>query len=134
MQVGCIAALKEGLEWEDAHILAHTIAIDGLLSIGLLQGDPQKILEARTSAAFMPHGLGHFLGMDTHDVGGKPTKDETDPLFKYLRIRRSLPAGSVVTVEPGVRILQEHGLSTRFQTQLTLILASLLSSCYPTLP
>ncbi|KAF7534789.1 hypothetical protein G7054_g5901 [Neopestalotiopsis clavispora] len=102
MQLSCIAALKEGVEWEQIHILAHTIAIDGLLSIGILRGDPQKILEARTSTAFMPHGLGHFLGMDTHDVGGKPNKDERDLLFKYLRVRRSLPAGSVVTVEPGL--------------------------------
>ncbi|KAK6203875.1 hypothetical protein LQW54_008682 [Pestalotiopsis sp. IQ-011] len=102
MQLNCIAVLREGVEWEDVHTLAHTIAIDGLLSIGILKGDPFKILEARTSTAFMPHGLGHFLGMDTHDVGGNPNKDEIDLLFKYLRVRRSLPAGSVVTVEPGL--------------------------------
>ncbi|ETS77632.1 Xaa-Pro aminopeptidase [Pestalotiopsis fici W106-1] len=101
MQLSCIAALKEGVEWEQIHTLAHTVAIDGLLSIGILRGNPKKIFAARTSTAFMPYGVSHFLGMDTHDVGGKPVKDETDLLFKYLRVRRSLPAGSVVTVEPG---------------------------------
>lgn len=105
MQLNCIAVLKEGIEWEEVHILAHTITIDGLLSLRILRGDPREILEARTSTAFMPHGVGHFLGMDTHDVGGNPHKDETDLLFKYLRLRRSLPVGSVVTVEPGVRYL-----------------------------
>ena len=59
-------------------------------------------MKARTSVAFFPHGLGHYLGMDTHDVGGNPNPEDEDKLFRYLRLRGRVPAGSVVTVEPGV--------------------------------
>lgn len=102
MQNECIAALKEGVLWDDVHLLAHKIAIDGLLQIGILQGDKDEILEARTSVAFFPHGLGHYLGMDTHDTGGNPNYADKDTMFRYLRVRGRLPAGSVITVEPGI--------------------------------
>ncbi|KAI1124760.1 peptidase M24, structural domain-containing protein [Nemania abortiva] len=102
MQNDCIAMLKEGVWWDDVHVRAHEIAIDGLLSLGILKGDRKEILEARTSTAFLPHGLGHYLGMDTHDTGGHPNYSDPDPMFRYLRVRRNLPAGSVITVEPGI--------------------------------
>lgn len=63
MQLDCIAMLKEGVVWDDVHIAAHEIAIDGLLNLGVLQGKKEDILKARTSVAFLPHGLGHYLGM-----------------------------------------------------------------------
>ncbi|KAK8115399.1 metallopeptidase family M24 [Apiospora kogelbergensis] len=102
MQLDCIAMLKEGVAWDDVHLLAHKIAIDGLLALGVLKGDKEEILKARTSAAFLPHGLGHYLGMDTHDTGGHPNYADPDPLFRFLRVRRNLPANSVITVEPGI--------------------------------
>ncbi|KAH8674319.1 peptidase M24, structural domain-containing protein [Xylariales sp. PMI_506] len=102
MQLDCIAMLKEGVSWDECHLLAHRVAIEGLLSLGILKGDPEAILAARTSAAFLPHGLGHYLGMDTHDTGGHPNYSDPDPLFRYLRVRRNLPTGSVITVEPGI--------------------------------
>ncbi|PYI03043.1 hypothetical protein BO78DRAFT_375801 [Aspergillus sclerotiicarbonarius CBS 121057] len=102
MQEECIASLKAGVLWDDLHLLAHKVAIRGLLELGILKGNPDDILAARTSAAFMPHGLGHFLGMDTHDAGGHANEADPDPLFKYLRVRRHLPAGCVVTIEPGI--------------------------------
>lgn len=102
MQNDCIAVLKEGVLWDDVHLLAHKIAIDGLLSLGILKGDKDEILKARTSVAFLPHGLGHYLGMDTHDTGGNANYDDEDRLFRYLRVRGTLPSGSVITVEPGV--------------------------------
>ncbi|KAI0006871.1 peptidase M24, structural domain-containing protein [Xylariaceae sp. FL0662B] len=102
MQRDCIAMLKEGVSWDEVHLQAHRIAIDGLLSLGVLKGDREEILAARTSTAFLPHGLGHYLGMDTHDTGGHPNYQDPDSLFRYLRVRRKLPAGSVITVEPGI--------------------------------
>ncbi|KAJ4268963.1 hypothetical protein NW762_003034 [Fusarium torreyae] len=102
MQKECIEVLKEGVLWDDVHLLAHKIAIDGLLAAGILKGDKDEILKARTSAAFLPHGLGHYLGMDTHDTGGNPNFEDKDKLSRYLRVRGKLPAGSVVTVEPGI--------------------------------
>ncbi|RYP73104.1 hypothetical protein DL771_003855 [Monosporascus sp. 5C6A] len=102
MQTDTIAELRDGVSWDEVHLLAHKIAIDGLLALGILKGDREEILRARTSAAFLPHGLGHYLGLDTHDTGGHPNYADADPLFRYLRVRRNLPAGSVITVEPGI--------------------------------
>lgn len=102
MQEEAIAQIKPGVHWDDIHLHAHKVAIDGLLSLGVLKGNKDEILESRTSAAFFPHGLGHYLGMDTHDCGGNPNPKEKDIMFRYLRLRNRLPIGSVVTVEPGV--------------------------------
>lgn len=102
MQKKCIEALKEGVVWDDVHILAHKIAIDGLLKLGILKGDAKEILEKRTSVAFFPHGLGHYLGMDTHDTGGHANYADKDSMFRYLRVRGKLRAGSIITVEPGI--------------------------------
>ncbi|KAI1384416.1 peptidase M24, structural domain-containing protein [Hypoxylon trugodes] len=102
MQTKTIAVLKEDVSWDEVHLLAHEVAIDGLLSLGILKGERKEILEARTSTAFLPHGLGHYLGLDTHDTGGHPNYSDPDPIFRYLRVRTNLPAGSVITVEPGI--------------------------------
>ena len=102
MQEVCIDMLKPGVHWDDVHLQAHKTAIEGLLEIGILQGDKEDILKTRTSVAFFPHGVGHFLGMDTHDTGGHPDYQDKDTMFKYLRLRLPLPARSIVTVEPGV--------------------------------
>jgi Xaa-Pro dipeptidase len=105
MQHDCTNMLKEGVVWDDVHLAAHKIAIEGLLSLGILQGEKEDILKSRTSVAFFPHGLGHYLGMDTHDTGGHPNYEDKDSMFRYLRVRGKLPAGSIITVEPGVSSL-----------------------------
>ncbi|KAI9773575.1 MAG: hypothetical protein M1840_006849 [Geoglossum simile] len=103
MQSRCISAIEPNTSWESVHILAHQILIGGLLEIGILKGgETEEILRKKTSVAFFPHGLGHYLGLDTHDVGGKPRYEDEDTMFKYLRIRGRIPVGSVVTVEPGI--------------------------------
>ncbi|KAF9883447.1 hypothetical protein FE257_003445 [Aspergillus nanangensis] len=102
MQTECIEMLKEGVQWEDVHALAHRIAIKGLLELGILRGSEDELFAKRISVAFFPHGLGHYLGMDTHDTGGNPNYEDKDSMFKYLRVRGRLPAGSVITVEPGI--------------------------------
>jgi Xaa-Pro dipeptidase len=102
MQKQCIDALKAGVLWDSIHELAHKIAIKGLLDLGVLKGDAEQIFKARTSVAFFPHGLGHYLGMDTHDTGGNANYADKDSMFRYLRVRGTLPARSVITVEPGI--------------------------------
>ena len=52
------------------HKLAERVQLEELKAAGLLQGDVDKMMEVRLGAVFMPHGLGHFMGIDTHDVGG----------------------------------------------------------------
>ncbi len=96
--------VKEGVLWDDLHLLAHKILIEDFLKLGIFKSEfsADKILESRVSAIFLPHGLGHMLGMNTHDTGGRANYDDPDVLFRYLRIRRTLLAGMVVTIEPGI--------------------------------
>lgn len=102
MQMQCMDMIKAGVGWDDVHARAHKVAISGLLRLGILHGSEEEIFEKGVSVAFFPHGLGHYLGMDTHDVGGNPNFEDKNPMFRYLRLRGTLSPGEVVTVEPGV--------------------------------
>lgn len=103
MQLESMDLIKEGVVWDDVHSHAHRVAIAGLLKLGILKGgDVDEIFSSKASVPFFPHGLGHYLGMDTHDCGGNPNYKDEDPVFKYLRVRGKIPAGSVITVEPGI--------------------------------
>ena len=104
MQAAALNMLRAGIRWEDVHLRAHEVAIEGLLNLGILRSEHTKdeILKAGISVAFFPHGLGHYLGLDTHDPGGNPNYGDKDQVYKYLRVRGHLPAGSIVTVEPGI--------------------------------
>ncbi|KAG0339696.1 hypothetical protein BG004_006704 [Podila humilis] len=106
MQNAVIAALKPGVQWEDMHRLAAKIAVEGLQKAGVLKAEftVQEMLEKHVDGVFLPHGLGHSIGLDVHDVGGYPVGVERIqvPGLRYLRMRRQLDAGFVVTVEPGI--------------------------------
>ncbi len=81
---------------------------DGLVSTDqLLRLYPQAQLERGITSTFFPHGLGHFLGLQVHDVGGFQAGPEGGTIAKpeghpYLRLTRTLEPGHVVTVEPGI--------------------------------
>lgn len=61
-----------GVKWADMHRLANRVQLTCLRDMGLLQGDVDEMVKFHLGAVFMPHGLGHFMGLDTHDVGGYP--------------------------------------------------------------
>ncbi|MCJ1307370.1 hypothetical protein MMC25_001016 [Agyrium rufum] len=102
MQTSCMNMIRHDALWDDIHARAHEIAIEGLLELGILRGNKKEIFDKRVSVAFFPHGLGHYLGMDTHDTGGNANYADGDSMFRYLRVRGRIPAGSVITVEPGI--------------------------------
>lgn len=104
-----LAALRPGVLWPDMHRLAERIMLAALRDMGLLRGDLDSMMEARLGATFMPHGLGHFMGLDTHDVGGYLSKEPPRPTeagLKCLRTARALQAGMVITVEPGCYFIE----------------------------
>ncbi|KAG7805892.1 hypothetical protein KL921_005205 [Ogataea angusta] len=102
MQNECMKEIKPGTHWDDLQLLAHRVLIRNFLKLGLFTGNEEDIFRSGVSASFFPHGLGHLLGMDTHDVGGNPNYNDPDPMLRYLRLRRKLEPGMVVTNEPGI--------------------------------
>lgn len=99
-----IAKAEPGVAMEDMHLEAAKDIIVGLKSLGLVKGNSDELMEKNIFALFFPHGLGHFLGLDTHDVGGIPknSKPIDRPGLKFLRARRTLEPGMVITLEPGL--------------------------------
>lgn len=100
----CIKAASPGVKMEDLHMLAARIILEGLRDFGIVKGEIDDLLKSDIFALFFPHGLGHFLGLDTHDVGGYPKGVERidRPGLRFLRTRRELLPGMVVTIEPGL--------------------------------
>jgi Xaa-Pro dipeptidase len=96
--------VKPGVKMEDLHMGASRIILHGLKELGVVKGDIDEMMENNIFALFFPHGLGHFLGLDTHDVGGYPKGVERidRPGIKFLRVRRELMPGMVITIEPGI--------------------------------
>jgi Xaa-Pro dipeptidase len=96
--------MRPGVAWPDMHRLAEREIARGLRAGGLLRGDLDAILAAHVPALFMPHGLGHLMGLDVHDVGGYPAGINRidEPGIRSLRCGRTLEAGMVITVEPGI--------------------------------
>jgi len=72
--------------------------------MNLVYGEVEELMDQNLFALFFPHGLGHFLGIDTHDVGGykKGVEPIQRPGIQYLRTRRELEPGMVLTIEPGL--------------------------------
>jgi Xaa-Pro dipeptidase len=94
---------KPGVSWVDMHLLSQRVILEHLKAGGLLTGDVDEMMKANLGAIFMPHGLGHFMGIDVHDVHGYPPGTERidKPSLRNLRTTRTLKAGMVITVEPG---------------------------------
>jgi Xaa-Pro aminopeptidase len=105
------AALQPGRPYRDAHLLAARVMTTGLIELGLMQGDPEEAVAAGAHALFFPHGLGHMLGLDVHDmedlgedyVGYDDEIKRSDQFgLRSLRLGKRLQAGYVLTVEPGL--------------------------------
>lgn len=105
----CIAAAKPGVEYQDLHLLACRTIAEGLVNLGILNGQPDSLVEQDAHALFFPHGVGHLLGLDVHDMedlgdlAGYADGRQRSERFGlgFLRLHRPLQAGMVVTIEPG---------------------------------
>lgn len=104
-QVAVLKAMKPGVYWSDMHRLANRVIVEGLLKHGFLKGDLDELIQNHIGSKFFCHGLGHLLGIDTHDVGGFPKNGPSrilEPGIRSLRTCRTLEEGMVITVEPGL--------------------------------
>ena len=110
-QMGAIAAIKPGVPYRDVHLGAARSFVTDLTAMGLMKGDPDEAVAAGAHALFFPHGLGHMMGMDVHDmenlgedlIGYGPGFERSAQFgLNYLRLARKLEPGFVLTVEPGL--------------------------------
>jgi Xaa-Pro aminopeptidase len=123
----CIAAMQPGVEYRDIHLLAAHVIAAGLVELGLLRGNPADLVDRDAHALFFPHGIGHLLGLDVHDMedlgdragyaSGRCRSDRFG--LGYLRLDRPLQPGMVVTIEPGFyqvpAILQDPNRRQQYQ-------------------
>ena len=98
------SAMRPGVPWPDMHRLAVRVLAERLRELGLVRGSLDELLARHVPALFMPHGLGHLMGLDVHDVGGYPEGMSRidEPGIRSLRCGRRLEEGMVITVEPGL--------------------------------
>jgi Xaa-Pro aminopeptidase len=109
-QRAAIAAARPGVRYRALHVRATEAIARGLVELGLLRGDPFERAHDGSAALFFPHGVGHLLGLDVHDMEdlgdragyGPGRSRSTEPGLRYLRLDRDLQEGMAVTIEPGI--------------------------------
>lgn len=130
-QLRLCAEIIAGVDYRTVHLAAHRLLGDVLHRAGLIKVDGHAAVELGLTKTFFPHGIGHLLGLQVHDVGGvmgsaggqERERPEGHP---YLRLTRLLEPGVVVTVEPGLYFIDSllaaaHGDARRSQIDWTLV-------------
>lgn len=129
-ELAAIAAVKPGVRYRDVHLLASRVLAEGLVAMGLLTGSVDGLVESGAHAIFFPHGVGHQLGLDVHDLeafGDRihyPNGRTRSPQFGtgYLRMDMDLAEGMTFTIEPGLyfvpAILRNPELRAQFKGQV----------------
>lgn len=116
LQQELVAEVTSGLEFTKLHLLCHRKIAELLAETGIATGSIDALIESGVTSAFYPHGLGHLLGLQVHDVGGRQGDDQgsiIDPPsgHPFLRLTRQLEVDQVLTIEPGlyaIDMLQEN--------------------------
>lgn len=111
MQQALCAAVIEGLDYRDLHLRAHMDIAGILKDFEIIKPSAEDAVASGLSAVFYPHGLGHYLGLQTHDVAGLIADAAGTPIPRpeghpFLRLTRTLEAGNVLTIEPGLYFIE----------------------------
>jgi len=111
-----IEKTKPGVPYRDVHLHAATVITEGLKALGIMKGDTSQAVANGAHALFMPHGLGHMMGLDVHDMEGlgedlvgydQEIKRSNQFGLAALRLGRKLLPGFVLTDEPGIYFIPE---------------------------
>jgi Xaa-Pro dipeptidase len=107
LQQDLCSGMRSGIDYRDMHLQAHAMIAGVLKEFDVITVDPDMAVESGLSSVFFPHGLGHFLGIQTHDVAGLIADAEGTAIPRpeghpFLRLTRVLEPGNVLTVEPGL--------------------------------
>jgi Xaa-Pro aminopeptidase len=112
----CIKAIKPGMSNRDTHFMACRIIAEEMKTLGLMKGDTDEAVSAGAHTLFMPHGIGHMMGLDVHDmenlgenyVGYNEDVKRSDQFgTAYLRFALPYKPGHVLTIEPGCYFIPE---------------------------
>jgi Xaa-Pro dipeptidase len=115
-QESAIKAMKTGIRFLDIHLLAASVIAEGMKNLGLIKGSVDSVVEQGAHALFFPHGLGHMMGLDVHDMENlgedfvgydQNVKRSKQFGLAYLRFAKKLMPGYVLTVEPGIYFIPE---------------------------
>jgi Xaa-Pro dipeptidase len=110
MQRNIVDRVEVGVDYRELHIDTHRMLAEVLVEAELASGDPATLLATGVTSAFFPHGLGHLLGVQVHDVGGFQENESgatIDPPsgHPFLRLTRVLEENMVLTIEPGLYVI-----------------------------
>ena len=115
-ETNAINSVAPGVSFKELHLGAAKDIASGLMELGLMFGNAEEAVNAGAHSLFFPHGLGHMLGLDVHDmeslgeelVGYDETVQRSEEFgLKYLRLAKSLQTGFVCTIEPGIYFIPE---------------------------
>jgi len=110
MQQEIVSQVRAGVDYAALHIKTHEMLAALLVDLDLASGSADALIVNGVTSAFFPHGLGHFLGIQVHDVGGFMADEsgviiERPPDHSFLRLTRTLEADQVLTIEPGLYVI-----------------------------
>lgn len=112
MQQSLCAGVKAGIDWRDVHLRAHRLLADVLREADIITCSADEAVATATTSVFLPHGIGHLLGLEVHDAGGFMRSPDGGDIPRpeghpYLRLTRMLQEGFVVTMEPGLYFIPQ---------------------------
>lgn len=112
LQLGLCAQVKVGVEWKDFHQASYRAVSEFLREAGVINVSADEAVDSALTTVFYPHGIGHLLGLQVHDVGGTQGSPDGKQIERpsnhpFLRLTRKLEDGFVVTVEPGVYFIDQ---------------------------
>jgi Xaa-Pro dipeptidase len=112
LQLKLCSQVKAGVDWRDIHQASYRAISEFLRESGIINVGADEAVDSALTTVFYPHGIGHLLGLQVHDVGGtqgSPDGKQIDRPYNhpFLRLTRKLEEGFVVTVEPGVYFIDQ---------------------------
>ena len=114
--LGAIEKMRPGISFKEVHLHSAKIITENMIQLGFMKGNPDNAVEAGAHALFFPHGLGHQMGLDVHDMEGlgenyvgydDKIKRSDQFGLAYLRYAKPMEPGLVLTVEPGIYFMPE---------------------------
>ena len=126
LQQALCTGIRAGVDWREVHLRAHRLMAEVLQAAEIVTCTADEALAAEVTRVFLPHGIGHLLGLEVHDTGGLMRSPEGGDIPRpeghpHLRLTRTLEEGFVVTMEPGIYFIDPLLEAARADQRASLI-------------